>query len=422
MIKKFANLLFLASIFFLPWQTAMILNVATISGEPSQYGVFAVYVVEVMIAFAFVLRGRRQADARIGATWQALYWFVAVAFFSLTFSDVAWVGWFQMIHVVASAMLYFLLTDERTDMRRVCVVFLLGLIVPILLGWFQVMGGSSPDSNLLGVAAKDAMTPGVAVVEFDEDRLLRAYGTFPHPNIFGGYVAFGIVALAWLARFVRGKHQLAGALLASGLLGATLIVTFSRSAWLGLSVALLLLIGLMVWQRRLPPRRAIPVMALGLACILATLVVFHSQVFSRFDTSSRLEATSIEERASQYQTFGDVFWTAPLLGGGPSAYTFTLERLDPGQPVWAYQPIHNTFLLILAELGVVGLLAFGFWVYRMDVIGHTHARKPGGMFALTIGTCLLIIGLFDHYLWSLWPGLALSSLALGAMVKWGSDA
>ena len=332
LIQKFANVLFLLAVFFLPWQTQMILTTATVDGEPSVYGVFGIYVVEAMILFAFLLRGRRHTVPQIQRINQALYFFLAAAFFSLGFSQVEWIGWFQMVHVVSAAMLFSLLIDDRTNLRQVLSLFLLGLIVPVLFGWYQVLHGSSPASTLFGMGEKDALTPGVAVVESGTSRLLRAYGTFPHPNVFGGYVAFGIVALAWLSRFVRTRGHLVGTLLASVLLGATLIVTFSRSAWLGLFVAFLFLIAMMLWHKRLPPRRAIPIMILGLASILATLTIFHAQVFSRFDPSQRLEVISIEERASQYQTFGEVFLSSPIMGVGPSAYTFILERLDPGHP------------------------------------------------------------------------------------------
>ncbi len=418
MILRFANFLFLASIFFLPWQTAMIFTSAMVSGEASAYGVFSIYVTEVMIAFAFLLRGRQQTTPQVQTMTRSIYFFLAAAFFSLSVSGIEWIGWFHVIHLVSAAMLFSLLMDERTHIRQVLTIFLVGLIVPILLGWFQVLHGTSPDSTLLGIAAKDVATSGVAVVESGDERLMRAYGTFPHPNIFGGYIAFGIVALAWLARVVHSKTRLVGALIASGFLGATLIITFSRSAWLGLFIAFLVLLGLMLWQRRIPPRRALSIMALGLASIFSTLIIFHAQVFSRFDTSQRLEAISLEERASQYQTFSDVFLESPWLGVGPGAYTFILERLDPGHPVWSYQPIHNVYLLILAELGYIGIIAFGYTLFRINPFANASFARGGTLFAIVISILLFTIGLFDHYLWSLWPGLALSALALGSLVRW----
>ncbi|TAL50618.1 hypothetical protein EPN81_02355 [Patescibacteria group bacterium] len=418
MIRKFANILFLLSIFFLPWQTAMILSTAEVSGEPSAYGVFSIYVVEAMIVFAFFLRGRQHTHPHVSSIIRSMYFFLAVAFFSLSLMQVEWVGWFHLIHVVSAAMLFSLITDDRTNIRQILSLFLIGLVVPVLFGWFQVLHGSSPDVTLVGMAAKEATTPGIAVVEAGGERLLRAYGTFPHPNVFGGYIAFGIVALAWLTRLVENKRQLVSALIASSLLGATLIVTFSRSAWLGLFLALFILVGFMVWRKRIPPRRAIPIMVLGLASILSTLIIFHAQVFSRFDPSQRLEVISFEERASQYQTFGDVFFQASVLGVGPSAYTFILVRLDPGHPLWSYQPIHNVFLLLLAELGLVGLMAFGYCVFRINPFANAPMGNVGTLFAMTVTILFFTIGLFDHYLWTLWPGLALTALATGSLTHW----
>ncbi|MBI4592024.1 O-antigen ligase family protein [Candidatus Uhrbacteria bacterium] len=417
MIQKFAHLLFLASILLLPWQTQAIYSMAHVSGEPSAYGVLSVYVTEAMIVFAFLLRGRLQTHPQTSRMARAVFFFLAAAFFSLGMSRVEWVGWFHLVHVVGAALLFFLLIDVRTNIRQVLILFLLGLIVPVLVGWFQVLHGSSPDSTLLGIAAKDVATAGVAVVETANGRLLRAYGTFPHPNVFGGYLALGIVGLAWLTRFIRSQQVLTGALVACVVLGSSLIVTFSRSAWLGVLVSCLVICVFMLWQRRLPPRRAFPVLVLGLVSVVFTLSFFHAQVLSRFDPSMRLEVISLEERASQYQTFGSVFWTAPLLGVGPSAYTFTLERLDPGHPVWSYQPIHNTYLLILAELGVFGMLVFGYAIFCLNPLANASLRNSSGLFAMALGVLLFVIGLFDHYLWTLWPGLSLTAVCLGTLVQ-----
>tara|TARA_B100001964_G_C14011595_1_gene499601 strand:- start:336 stop:767 length:432 start_codon:yes stop_codon:yes gene_type:complete len=142
---------------------------------------------------------------------------------------------------------------------------------------------------------------------------------------------------------------------------------------------------------------------------------------ARFTPSISVETISIEERVGQYETWDDVFLSAPLIGVGPAAYTFTLLGQDPGQPVWAYQPIHNVPLLILAELGVIGFLLLVAWIYRIDAIAHKAWRTPGGMLALSLGTALLIIALFDHYLWTLWPGLALGALSFGCILRWSNE-
>ncbi|MFA4845339.1 MAG: O-antigen ligase family protein [Patescibacteria group bacterium] len=418
MIQRFANGLFLLAIFLLPLQTQAILGQGNVSGEPSAYAVLGVYVVEVMILFVFLLRMLRSNDKEVRVVGKELYLVLAAAFFSLTVSRFTSIGWFHMIHVVSAAMLFFLLTDERTKLKPVLVAFLFGLIVPITIGWFQGLTGVSPESTLLGVSAKDAQTLGVAVVETVSGRTLRAYGTLPHPNIFGGYLAIGVLALAWLTRFVKNKREFIGMLIGSAILGSTLVITFSRSAWLGLLIGLMVLVGLMLKYKKMPPKHAIPVMSLGLVCAVVTLGIFYSEVFARFNPTLRLEAISIEERASQYQTFGSVFFSSPFLGVGPSAYTFTLAKQDPGQPVWSYQPIHNAFLLILAELGIIGFALFILWIGRIGRMSHKAVSTPNGMFAVALSVSLTVIALFDHYLWSLWPGLALGAFTLALIVRW----
>ncbi|MBI4437531.1 O-antigen ligase family protein [Candidatus Uhrbacteria bacterium] len=417
MTRTFTDNLFLLAIFLLPWQTQLIFFRGNISGEPSAYAVLGVYAVEAMVLLVFLLRARFAPLVPNRHAKRALYLFLAAVFFSLSLSAYGSVGWFQVIHVVAAAMLFSLLCDKRTPLRSVLLAFLLGLTVPIVLAWLQVLTGASPEITLLGLAAKDAQTLGVSVVETDVGRMLRGYGTFPHPNIFGGYLAAGVLALAWLMRFVKSRRTLALALLCVALLSSTLIVTFSRSAWLSLALSLILLAALMRKEKKTLPRQAVPVIGMGLVCLLSILTIFHTQVFTRFDPTARLEAVSIEERTSQYQTFGRVFLSSSLLGVGPNAYTFTLSQMDPGQPVWAYQPIHNVFLLILAELGIIGFAVFFFWLGRIARLALLSRRTPNGMFALALCTTLLVVALLDHYLWTLWPGLALSALVLGLVVR-----
>ncbi len=274
----------------------------------------------------------------------------------------------------------------------------------------------------LGLAAKDAQVVGTAVVETQGDRMLRAYGTFPHPNVFGGFVAIALFVCAWLVRYIHSRRTLIFSIVPVVLLSATLIITFSRSAWLSLTIGFLVLIALMLMRHRVASSRVIPIIILGLITVLSTLFVFHNQVFSRVQLLGRVEQISVSERTSQFKRFDDVFVENTVLGVGPGAYTFALSRIDPGGRALAYQPIHNTWLLILGELGVVGLAAFLYLLFRVDQVSSRSAKTAGGMFGLSLGIVLIIISLFDHYLWSLWPGLALSAIALSFIVNWaGSD-
>jgi len=418
MRDTWSHRLLLFAIFLLPWQTRWIFSVALIGGEPSEYGQLSLYATEALIALALLLRGRPMLLPRVGFVIQGGYFLLGVAFISLGLSSFFSVGLAQVLHLSFAFALLNLLLDVRTNVRAVAVAFVSGLILPSLLGWWQVITGASPSSTWLGLAGKQAASAGVAVVETASGRMLRAYGTLPHPNIFGGFLAVGLLLMAWLVRFIRDRraHVLSGVLVV--FLSATLIITFSRSAWLGIAIGFLVLIGLIVRRRRLPPSRALPMIALGLLSVLATLGVFYEQVFSRTLLVGRLENLSVVERSSQYARFDDVFLMNPLVGVGPGAYPFAMTQIDQDAKAWAYQPIHNAFLLVLGELGALGLIALLCVLWRADQLNAKTAQTAGGMIGLALGIAMIVIALFDHYLFSLWPGMALGVLAIALPITW----
>lgn len=407
----------LLALFLLPWQTRWIYRDLTISGEGWEYGRLSIYAVEILILLAVTLRGGLRVPGRLLPFVQPVALFIGVLLISASFSQNVSVALGALPHFAAAVALFSLLIDERTDVKRAAWAFVAGLAVPSGLAWYQVVTGVSPASSLLGLASHDAVTLGQSVVETTTGRILRGYGTLPHPNIFGGYLAAGLVALGWLSHQAktRGSHLLMAAPVA--LLASTLIVTFSRSAWLAVAVGFGSLAAVALAKRRALPHRAIPLMTLACFAVLATLAVFHVAVFTRFQPAARLEAKSIEERAGSYAAFDDVILTNAVMGVGPGNYTVALATIFPGSPAWSYQPIHNVFFLALAEIGLILLLpAVKFFraLYR-------HIREnlatAGGLFALAMLAALLPIALLDHYLWSLWPGLALAALGIGFSLK-----
>jgi O-antigen ligase len=306
--------------------------------------------------------------------------------------------------------------DERLSAIHAAFAFCLGLVVPAVLGWFQTATGISPAAALLGLAQHLADHRGDAVVESGAGRMLRAYGSFSHPNVFGGFLAVSLVLTAWLWERWRGKHR--PVLFSFAIIfSATLVITFSRSAWLAVGVSALVGAALMLWFRKRLPREAIPMLAGSLFVILITSAVFVQPLFARFDPSERLEAISIAERAGQYTTVHEVILRNPITGVGFGAYTAALAKEFPGGPSWSYQPIHNAFLLVLSEIGVLGFLAMLLWTLSVDRFHLRALHLRGGIFAASIGAILLVVALFDHYLWSSWQGLALAAFVLSLTIR-----
>ena len=418
MKQIWANRFLLLVLFLLPWQTHFLFRSTSITDEISAYGTFSLSVTEAILLFVVFLRGRPRFPSQYNRVIQAMYFFLATIFFSLTFTSFFQIGLFHLLSILFAVSLFIILCDERTSIRYACMAFVAGLILPACLGWVQILTGYSPASTWLGIASQQASTLGTAGVETQGNRLLRAYGSFPHPNIFGGYLAVGLFFLGWGIRFVRSTRERFLFTIPLVILIPTFVMTFSRSAWLALSMSVLCLIGLMIFRKRFPPLYTLPLLIVGVVTLLSTILVFSPQIFSRVQSSSRLEKISLEERVSQYQQFTDVLRRNPFFGVGPGAYTFALAEVFPEKDVWAYQPIHNTPLLLLAELGVVGFIALFYLLLRIDQVSTRVAKRANGMFALSLSVLLIVLSLFDHYLWSLWSGLALSAVILACILKW----
>jgi len=428
----FAEALVFASLFFLPFQTRWIYHDLTVGGEVWEYGRLSVYAVELLILVALALRGRPRLSSSLSSFVKPAVLFFGTLLISTSFSQSIPLATASLPHFAAALGLFFLVADERTVLRRAAWAFVAGLVIPCGLAWYQVVTGTSPAYSWLGLATHDAATLGQSVVETATGRILRGYGTLPHPNVFGGYLAVGLILLGWLSRRARttGAHLLMAA--PTVLIASSLIITFSRSAWLGVAVGFGSLAVAALVTRHSVPHQAIPFVSLSLLVVLITLFVFHSAVFTRFSVmggfssgtqpAARLEAKSIEERFGSYAAFDDVIFTNVVMGVGPGNYTVALATIFPNMPAWSYQPIHNALLLALAETGLIVLLPAVKFLLALHRLLRETLTTAGGLFAVTLVAALLPIALLDHYLWSLWPGLALSSVAVAFALKFSSGA
>ena len=202
----------------------------------------------------------------------------------------------------------------------------------------------------------------------------RLAGLLIDPNAFGGLVA---TALALHLLTVRSIVPLLTgwlARLADFVLPITLALTFSRSAWVGLTLGLLG--ALLVRPRMLIAavgRLWVP--AVAGALVLAALPGSGALASRPGQVTARL---SIGQEA-----YADLLLN-PLTGVGLGSF----ERAHG-------VIVHNTFLWFLTEMGLVGAFVFGAWMLTLvrRALVVIHAR-PGGDATLAVGVLAgLLVGL-----------------------------
>lgn len=422
------TLLISAFVFLLPWQTRYIFGTVGIGNAVSEYGVMSVYATELLLVIGLVA----------GYLWQGLpnlrkenrppavraLILISAALIGVVFSTQLQLSLAQFIHVACALVFFLALLDSRVDLKKVLLSLALGLIAPLLLGAFQVLAGYSGASSLAGLAARNAEHLGDSVISLpDGSRILRAYGSFSHPNVFAGYLAVGVVAAGSLwgrAKSLRYR-SVYGVLAIALLLG--LFLTASRSAALGLALGTGL--ALLVVRMKDTAKARIAVIPLAIAVIGGTLAVtlFAPNMAADTRGGGVNEDRSIEERTAQY---GEYFATEKLasplqvlVGHGVGSYTFELAKTYPDRDVFAYQPVHSMPLLVFFEVGILGSILILVWQTTIDMINFARFPNRDAVTAFAMGNVVLVILFFDHYLWSSWSGLALIALVMALTVRMG---
>jgi O-antigen ligase len=399
---QWLNVVLCAFVVLLPWQTRYIFS----DGSTS------IYVGQIILGLLLVIGYFSFGKPQIRSEYRTVIFFVLgfIAFVTLssTWSLVPLLTLFQGIHLAFAGLFLIALLDSRVNLKIIAYAFALGLIPSVLLGAFQVFSGGSPASTFFGLAVRDAQHLGDIVTVIHGERILRAYGSFPHPNIFGGYLAIGILA----AVYTWKDWKRSGVLVA--MLSIGLLLTQSRSAVLGLFLGL----GIMFVSKRIRSadlaRKIVLPLSLGALALAVAVTVFAPAMVSAIRGGGALEERSIEERQDQYADFPSVMRGADwIIGNGAGAYAAALRESHPGRDVWAYQPIHNVALLLVGELGIGGIL---FVLYGFSLVWRPATAHPS-FIPLVCLINLLTISFFDHYLWSSWSGLALVALVTAFSVR-----
>ena len=386
-----------ALMFVLPFQTRYIFD-----SSAGDLMVLSVYGAELLVAFGIMVAGVRLELSK--AAWKDVAF--GAGLILLTLLSGSWalepiVSLHVAMHLTFALMLMILLLDARVDRQMVLKAFCLGLVVPVLVGIYQVVVGEFPASTLFGIAERSAERAGDSVFWVNGNRWLRAYGVFPHPNIFGGYLA---LAVAWL---VLNKKNLEsdGKLVywtLFALLGLGLLLTMSQGAWLALIAATIVYTtsARINWKKWLLP-------------IFACLTALFAAV-SWLDTSwIGVLPESIADRFVLAQRALRQFREMPVLGTGAGNYIEAISNGGTTSAWWNYQPVHHVGLLIIAEFGLVGLVILSWSAWRLLKefwIGMNASQ-------LALITMFITIGFVDHYLWTQWSGFVLMVVGIAMMVQ-----
>jgi O-antigen ligase len=162
------------------------------------------------------------------------------------------------------------------------------------------------------------------------------------------------------------------------------------------------------------------VILLFFVCIAVLLVskflpYWHKKVHSftplllveRFSNLLTTNDSSIQDRISLLKVSIQVIKENLVLGTGVGSFVKAMEEYVPrtGKGILLLQPVHNIFVLLLSELGIVGSLSILPFLYRVFFLNVKRISLLG----ILVLCPLVTVGMVDHYLVSLPQGMILIS-------------
>lgn len=232
----------------------------------------------------------------------------------------------------------------------------LGVLFSVTLGLTQMIIGKTTGLFwIIGERSFTISSPGISTISLLGQTVLRPYATFPHPNALAGWLAVSFFLIPLL-----GNRQTLGQVFSRIVALVGVIVSASRAALFFLLVAL----SAGVWIPKI-----------------------SNALFIAFPRDS------LEERVVLNGAALRIFLQHPLFGVGPGHFIVELPKYLPPDR-WILQPVHNVFLLLLSEFGVIGTtMGLMCLIGLLRLIRSTQLPKQW----LPILIVLLGTGLADHY-------------------------
>src|SRR3989338_1623891 len=414
------KIIFYLLIFCLPFQTRKILH--QWSPDFNEWTGAFLYFTDLLILVLFLfwfwrIRKERFFPKKIDII---LILFLISVFISLGQAKNFQLGFYQWLKLSEFVLFFFYIKYNFGNIfhfERIAQVF-------IVSGLFQSIIAIGPYAKQTSLGLwwlrESPLAPdiiGAAKIVVDGTKMIRAYGSFPHPNVLA---AFLLIALFFLYELWL-KDKIHYSLLAGifGLLFFALFLTFSRTIIsVFLSASLMYFIFFFKNFRK-------KVLFLFLLITLYSLLfaaLAWPEISSRFSVSLTDQAVGL--RGFYNETAILLIKNYPFLGIGLGNFVWQIQQIFPLWESWLFQPVHNIYLLIASEAGLIGLSLFLLFIVGLMMLFIRLVRQDnsGAKWSLLfVFFSFFFIALFDHFFWTLQQGQLMFWVLLGMIASFDKN-
>lgn len=303
---------------------------------------------------------------------------------------VALFAWIKMLELVALGVY---IVKTKPAFQHVIFFLSIGILYSSLIAIIQFLLQHSIGGIFwfLGERTFSAATPGIAQISvcfpnrLNCPLMLRAYATFPHPNVLGGFLAITLPLVVTQLKDKKKIFYITTVVLGLIALG----VTFSRSAWVVAAVSSMYL----VFRKK--KRMVFP--------ILVSAIIFLFFIGKTFG----FQDESIIVREQLNAAAIAMFRASPVSGTGLGNFLVRLPDHLVSRAIYFLQPAHNIYLLLLSETGIIGFAIFLWVIWKAE----KNIFRKFSLYHLSLFT-VLVLGFVDHYFLTLQQGQLLSTIFL----------
>lgn len=234
----------------------------------------------------------------------------------------------------------------------------------------------------------------------------RLSGAFSHPNQLGLFSAICIALAVGLGFGARTRERRAAASIAAVLGVVPLLLSLSRSSWIGCGLALLYFLVILREARRALVFAAIPI-ALA-ASVVGSFAPTGTEVQVVGERASvLLELSPYDQRSEIYEEALRQLRENPLVGEGPGNFPAASAREEFADATVRADHAHNLWLTWAAEGGVPAavlvialMVAVAVAAHRARRAAAVRSRRDHAVIAGIVAALLAVVGqgFFDYLL------------------------
>lgn len=432
LLLNLEGIFFSLLILFLPSQLGKHFwpDFSLISGIRVDYLSPTIYLTDIFVLLLFItwlISKVQSSEFKVQSYGSKLKIFSVVFLFLLInifVSHNVWNGLYHLLKFLEfSFVTYYVASSTKTVQQIKKIFFFLGIgvIFESFLAGAQFIQQASIGGlfYFLGERTFTAATPGIANASIQGELILRAYGTFSHPNVLAGFLLVSMICLVfslpWARKGVEKIFWIVAILLGTSML----LLTMSRIAIvLWIFILVLLLIATAFQKERVNSKIQVRTQNgfLILTTVLFSMIILLSPFGARF-LQTNVGEESVVMREVLIRGSGELLSKQPVVGVGFGNFIPMLSQIEKPFSLTVFlQPVHNIFLLILVETGLIGFIFFLWFIVKTYQKLFSQAKRSAGfvyrIFIVAL-TTILILGSFDHYFLTLQQGQLLFGLILG---------